>query len=90
MGNFPSIADFILNPSPTVIEQFPNGESNYGAIEMKLREVQVLQKAHPKPKGFFHNSFCKKIRLARKNLSSHSQIVKSNIFGWSLESFKTT
>ena len=34
MGKFPHIADFILNPSPTVIEQFPtkNGESTNGAI----------------------------------------------------------
>ena len=33
---------------------------------MKLREVQVLQKAHLTLKGFSHNSFCKKIRLTRK------------------------
>ena len=34
MGKFPHIADFILNPSPTVIEQFPtkNWESTNGAI----------------------------------------------------------
>ena len=34
MGKFPHIADFIHNPSPTVIEQFPtkNGESTNGAI----------------------------------------------------------
>ena len=34
MGKFPHIADFILNPSPTVIEQFPtkNWESTNGVI----------------------------------------------------------
>ena len=34
MGKFPHIANFILNPSPTVIEQFPtkNGVSTNGAI----------------------------------------------------------
>ena len=48
MGKFPHIADFILNPSPTVIEQFPtkNGESANGAI---LSSPETLHRKGAQP-----------------------------------------
>ena len=71
-----------LQPKLSVLEFFSRlwREAALGAMIMKLRSGRVLQKAHPKPKGFVLNSLSKKKSDSlEKNLSEDSEISKYHL-----------
>ena len=92
---YPKIQDCNETPSTAITKRFRGFFQGLGErpilvlLKWNSGKFKSYKRPTQTPKFFFITLFVKNPPRS-KNLSSHSQIVKSNIFGWSLESFKTT